>query len=90
MKKVLNGMDAQELNLAAASSTVEEMQVLIEDQESQFQLLLVDLVTSCDVTEEAVDSLRWTVDSLRAELQDARTIVRAVARRLTEAEATLR
>jgi len=83
-------MDAQELNLAAASSTVEEMQVLIEDQESQFQLLLVDLVTSCDVTEEAVDSLRWTVDSLRAELQDARTIVRAVARRLTEAEATLR
>jgi len=93
-------MNTQEVNLAMASSTIEELQTVIADQESEIQGLLSDLRRaaggmeelsgSADLSDQVVDDLRWTVGSVRTELQEARQILRGTVDRVSEAAALLR
>jgi hypothetical protein len=93
-------MHAQEVDQAMATTAAQELQAVIADKESEFQQMLGDLRTvarnmgdlsvSGDVTDEVLDTLRWTVDSVRTELQEARQIVRGAADRVSEAAALLR
>lgn len=93
-------MQPQEVNQAAASSAVYELQAVVGDQESEFQHLLGDLrqaaqsmhqlSDSADVPDETLDDLRWTVDSVRTELQEARQILRGAVDRVSEAAALIR
>lgn len=93
-------MNAQEANLAMASSAVRELQAVIADQESEIQGLLGDLrhaakgmngpSESADLTDQVVHDLRWTVDTVRTELQEARQILRGTVDRLSEAAAVAR
>jgi hypothetical protein len=93
-------MHAQEVNQAMATNAAEELQAVIADQESELQQLLgdlrhvarsmADLSTTGDVTDGVVDTLRWTVDSVRTELQEARQILRGAVDRVSEAAALYR
>jgi hypothetical protein len=51
---------------------------------------MADLSTTGDVTDGVVDTLRWTVDSVRTELQEARQILRGAVDRVSEAAALYR
>jgi uncharacterized coiled-coil protein SlyX len=93
-------MQAQDVNQAMVRSAIEELQGVIADQESEIQQLLSDLrraggklgelPESSDVTDEAVGDLRWTVDSVRTELQEARQVLRGALDRVSEAAVSLR
>jgi uncharacterized coiled-coil protein SlyX len=93
-------MYAQEVNPAMVSAAVEELQAVIADQESECQQLfgdlrhtarrLYELSRSCEASDQTVDDLHWTADSLRTELQEARQILRGALDRLSEATSLLR
>lgn len=93
-------MHAHEVNQAMVSSAVEELQAAIAGQESEIQHLLGDLrhaargmdelSGTCDLTDQGVDDLRWTVDTVRTELQEARQVLRGAVDRVMEAAALLR
>jgi uncharacterized protein YukE len=93
-------MYAEDVSQAMASSAVSELQSVIADGASEIQQLLGDLrhaarsmdglSESSEVDEQALDDLRWTVDSVQTELQEAQAVLRGALDRLHDAAASLK
>lgn len=92
-------MQPQEVNQAMASSAVQELQAVIAGHEYEFQRLFAEvrravqgvgeLSESADLTDDAVDNLRWAVDTVRTELREAQQALLDAGDRIAESVATL-